>query len=152
MPDQQLQLASRDPRRARRAVRDSIDGAAHLQAVVDIAGILRSGMEPLLSGATGEYEEQPISSVRVAMLAKTADLHLAVLRKVLPDLRALEHSGPEGEPLPAGADVDELVLLTKLQRFVAERGTQALSAPIQTVEQCAECGEADRHADGCWLG
>ena len=62
----------------------------------------------------------PLDATRTSQLKIVLDVQLRLLSKVLPDLKAVEMSGPDGEPLPAGSG-DRMVLATKLLAIMRER-------------------------------
>lgn len=96
-------------------LRNSIDGAESLREILHYAAILAAGQEQVTERWTGEVEWRLIDSMRTTQLSKAADIHFRLLNKVLPDLRAVELSGPDGAPVELGAPANErMVLATKL--------------------------------------
>lgn len=99
--------------RVREALRQRVDGERILSRVEHCTQVLLSGWEPVTDPATQQVTWVPLSKDRTAALGKVMDIQLRLLSKVLPDLKAVELSGADGEPLK-NVTSDRLVLATKL--------------------------------------
>ena len=108
-------------KRVRAALRDRIDGERILGVIEEVLERLMRGDEPLMDLATRQSTYIPLSRERVAAYKTVLDVQLRLLSKVLPDLKAVEMSGPDGERLKAGS-TDRLVLATKLLAIMRETG------------------------------
>ena len=101
--------------RVRAALRDLVDGRQILERVEYVTQCLLSGYELQIDPVTREQAYLPIDAVAVARLRTALDVQLKLLGKVLPDLKAVELSGPDGGPLDVVQHSDDrLVLATKL--------------------------------------
>ena len=68
------------------ALRDSLTAGGHLQHVIDIAAQLSD-------------IDTEIDAHKVLRLKAAADIKLKLISKYLPDLKAIEHSDPDGNSL-----------------------------------------------------
>lgn len=110
----ELDLARRQ--RVRRELRALIDGERLLLDIERLCLLLTNGYDVVMDPVTMRVKEMvPMSSSRVTALGKVLDVRLRLLNKVLPDLKAIELSGPDGEPLKTEDGRSErMVLATKL--------------------------------------
>lgn len=106
-------------KRVRAALRDQINGERILETVGLVLEYLMRGSEPVVDCVTRQTTHVPLTRERVVALKVVLDVQLRLLSKVLPDLKAVEMSGPDGERLPAGS-TDRLVLATKLLSIMRE--------------------------------
>ena len=106
--------------RVRAALRQQVDGERQLRAIEDIVSRLTAGSEPVLNEVTGQYQPVPLDSTRVTALNAALGAHFKLLGKVLPDLKAVEITGEDGEPLSLGGGSDKLVLATKLMALMRD--------------------------------
>jgi hypothetical protein len=119
--DEMMNARKRAKRRAQNSItvreelRLAVDGLDLLNDVTEIALALKVGTEPIVM-ADGGVVQTPLARDRVSSLKAAADVKLALLRKVLPDLKAVELSGPEGGPLQLD-EVNPLDLLNRLRHF-----------------------------------
>ena len=107
-----------------RQMRDMIDGKALLSSVQAIMHALLYGME--VRTIAGEDVEVPIIAERAAQLRTVLDIHMQLLRKILPDLKSVEVTGDAaavaaayniitaiarnpGDPLPATIEGEVVV-------------------------------------------
>lgn len=96
-----------------------IQGEDLIADLGDITRQLRNGVEPVRM-EDGALIETPMGPGRVSSLKAAADVKLALLRKVLPDLKAVELSGPDGGPLVMTEEVNPVELLTRLRALRAD--------------------------------
>lgn len=81
----------------RELVRERINGVHLVDGIISTVKTLEAGEE-----LVGKSETPvPLDSTRVAALSAAMQARFKLLAKVLPDLKAVEVSGPEGEPLEA---------------------------------------------------
>lgn len=106
-------MTSNPTTRVRDQLRRMVDGETQLRCIGEILDRLTSGWEPVRDPRTGSADWVPLDRDRVAALNAALSTHLKLLNKVLPDLKAVELSGPDGERLASGTS-DRLVLATKL--------------------------------------
>ena len=110
--------------RVREALRERVDGERILSRIEHCTQVLLSGWEPVTDPATKQVTWVPLSKDRTAALGKVMDIQLRLLSKVLPDLKAVEIAGADGEPLK-GPNSDKRVRATKLLAIM--RGAEAES-------------------------
>ena len=79
-------VATKNKRVRQEALRDQLSAQGHVQHVIDISNKLNSGALKL--------ETSQIAAYKAA-----ADIKLRLINKYLPDLKAMEHSGPDGNPI-----------------------------------------------------
>jgi len=115
-------------RRERELLREQVDGARHLRALEDIAARFAVGKEHQVDVHSGMVHEVPLDALRISALDKAASIHTTLLRKVLPDPRPVEISGPDGEPLQMTVQSDRLALATKVLALAREAEEQAPAA------------------------
>ena len=123
----------------REFVRHEIQALVHVRDLETMALMLFSGQEIELDPLTAEPATIPLDKDRVAQLSACANIKLALLRKVLPDIKAVELTGAGGEELGSQRELAEMELRNRL-REVLTRGAQ----PV--LEQAAEEPTYD------WLG
>lgn len=100
--------------RVRKELRARVDGELVLKRIEHIMDLLLAGTESVRDPSTGLMLVLPIDSTRTQHLKVVLDAQFKLLGKVLPDLRAIELTGEDGEPLTAPGQADNLVLATKL--------------------------------------
>jgi len=130
----------------RDTLRQSIDGESLLWELKSISQALQSGRDISADEVTGEPVDEPLSDSRAKQLSKAAEIHLRLLAKVLPDVRAVELSGPDGAELGSG-DVDRLALATKLLAVWREQAAQAVVA-AEPVQPALEYGGEPSEGEG----
>jgi len=106
-------------RRVRAKLRELVDGERSLGRISMVTDWMLSGYEPMTDAVTLEVTHLPLTRERVVALKVVLDVELKLLGKVLPDLKAVEMTDSEGQPLPASGD--RLVLATKLLAIMRER-------------------------------
>lgn len=94
-------------------MRQRVDGGRILERIEFCTQVLLSGWEPVTDPVSQTVTFVALSKERASALGKVMDIQLRLLAKVLPDLKAVELSGPDGEPLKVGGQ-DRMVLATKL--------------------------------------
>ena len=87
MPRDNTSIATRNRRIRQEALREQLQAKGLEQHVLEIANKLQS------EGASMESQE-------IQALKASAELRLKLLNKCLPDLKATELSGPDGEGVP----------------------------------------------------
>lgn len=100
--------------RMRAELRALLNGEMLLLDVERLCAKLESCEDTVYDPVTGRTEVIPMSSVRVSALGKVMDVRLKMLGKVLPDLKAVELTGEDGQPLDLGHTSDRMVIATKL--------------------------------------
>ena len=116
--------------RVREAMRQRVDGERILERIEFCTQVLLSGWEPVTDPVSQTVTFVALSKERASALGKVMDIQLRLLAKVLPDLKAVELSGPDGEPLKVGGQ-DRMVLATKLLAVMrsGEGGTVDTAQP-----------------------
>lgn len=100
----------------REQLRALIIGEDLIADIVDIAQKLNRGTEKTVN-SEGGYQDVVMGRDRAGSLKAAAEVKLALLRKVLPDLKAVELTGAEGGPITTQSEVNPVELLTRLQTF-----------------------------------
>ena len=116
-------LSAPQRNRMRAELRAMVNGELLLLEVERLCAKLESGEDSVFDPVTGAYESIPMNSTRVAALGKVLDVRMKMLGKVLPDLKAVELTGENGEPLKTGESSDRMVIATKLLALM--RGIRA---------------------------
>ncbi len=109
----------------REYLRHEIQARMHVQDLETIASMLYSGYEVVhaLGGGEGEAGEGPVTMVpidkaRTAQLLGAANVKLSLLKKVLPDIKAMELTGAGGEELGTDRVMALLELKNRLRAIL----------------------------------
>ena len=79
--------------RRREALREELQARAYLKNLDEVEQTVRENWHDM-------------TSTQVQALRLRVDVNIAKLRKCLPDLKAVEHSGPGGNEIPVGFRVE----------------------------------------------
>ena len=121
--------------RVKAELRRAVDGMRLLSRIERVTILLESGYERLYDPDTGRLGDAlPLTAARVSALGKVLDAQFRLLNKVLPDLKAVELSGPDGAPLTSTGQPDKMVLATKLVAVLRDMRSEDASALKQGLQ------------------
>ena len=117
----------------REFIRHEIAAHQHVQDLETMALMLFSGEEVITDGQTGQAALVPLDKDRAAQLSACATIKLALLRKVVPDIKAVELTGAGGEELGSQRELAQIELRNRL-RAALTRGDPLLPAATTVPE------------------
>lgn len=119
----------------REILRRRINGERHIDALLGCAEALHSGRSIEINPETGQLVgPPPLDSAAVSAIKAEADIHLKLLNKVLPDLKAIELKDTIGEPKIDGRLMSDTELVHRLKHL----GMAELDAIEEADEQCVD--------------
>jgi hypothetical protein len=102
----------------REVLRRQIDGMMHLDKLMECAKFYQGMRAFELNPATGQYlAPPPVDSTVLAAVKAEADLHLKLLNKVLPDLKAIEMKDTIGQAQVNGRLMTDTELVHRLMHL-----------------------------------
>jgi len=110
----------------REYLRHEIAARIHVEDLETIALILFSGTEAVLDADTDEIAMVPLDKERVAQLAAAASVKSGLLKKVLPDIKAVELTGAGGEELGTDRQMSELELKNRLRAVLTRQSVPSV--------------------------
>ena len=102
----------------REILRRRIDGEGAIDGLVECISFLRAMRAIELNAETGQYlAPPPVDSTVVSAVKAEADLHLKMLNKVLPDLKAIELKDTIGQAQTNGRLMSDTELVHRLMHL-----------------------------------
>lgn len=120
----------------REILRRRIDGVKAIDGIEECLGFLRAMRAIELNPDTGQYlAPPPVDSAVVSAVKAEADLHLKMLNKVLPDLKAIELKDTIGQAQVNGRMMSDTELIHRLMHLgMSAAATLACDDDDNTVE------------------
>lgn len=125
---------------ARETLRHRIRAEQHLEHIEAIGDVLLVGKEAIVEPFTGEVQEVPLDSERRQQLSECAHLKLALMKKVLPDIKSVELTGAGGEELGNNRAMAEIELRNRLRAiFTGQSLPRVLEGVVVAEEPAFDC-------------
>ena len=138
-------IAARDLRRRRKRaeetlesreyVRHEIQALRHVQDLETMALMLMTGQEAAVDPVTETPTLIPLDRDRTQQLATCANIKLNLLKKVVPDIKAVELTGAGGEELGNQRELAELELRNRLRAVLTQGKPLELVAEAEVVDE-----------------
>jgi hypothetical protein len=129
----------------REYLRHEIEARQHVQDLETIALMLFSGKEATSDPVTGEVVMVPLDKDRTSQLQAAANVKQGLLKKVLPDIKAVELTGAGGEDLGTDKAMAELELRNRLRAILTGQSVPVViegkvdSAADKVAEEVPAC-------------
>lgn len=117
----------------REYIRHEIQAHQHVQDLETMALMLFSGQEVETDARTGQTVLVPLDKDRTGQLSACANIKLALLRKVIPDIKSVELTGAGGEELGSQRELAQIELRNRL-RAALTRGEPLVPLPPEPPE------------------
>ena len=115
---QYRQIKAANKEADREYLRDKIQAGTHVYDIETIALMLFSGKEAVQDPVTGTVSMLPLDRDRTMQLKAAADVKGTLLKKVLPDIKAVELTGAGGEELGTDRQMAVLELRNRLRAIL----------------------------------
>jgi len=117
----------------REYIRHEIQAHQHVQDLETMALMLFSGQEVMVDDQTGVQNLVPLDKDRTGQLSACDNIKLALLRKVIPDIKSVELTGAGGEELGSQRELAQIELRNRL-RAALTRGEPLVPGPVAAPE------------------
>ena len=115
---QYRQIKAANKEADREYLRDKIQAGNHVYDIETIELMLFSGKEAVQEPVTGTLYMLPLDRYRTMQLKAAADVKGTLLKKVLPDIKAVELTGAGGEELGTDRQMAVLELRNRLRAIL----------------------------------